>query len=273
MTWAATPINTLVSVRNQVAVLSVFLCVRAVVRSRDDLSIVAAGYVLGCVYAVYLVITENAISSLGIELADVRYGLAGVNLNYLAYSLITGVIVIFLLWRHRFLRLPLLTAGGTIAVGSWLAASRGVALAGLCLVAWLLIYRLAPARSFRFLGLVVVPAAIAVPAELADSLLRQIEGGTSRATGDLSGRLTTWPIAREVFGEDPLIGIGAGGFAGVNPYGIGAHDVVLEIGTGMGIVGLCLFLGTLYTALIKSTRTLEVRRRCLLVGSLIAVWT
>jgi len=74
-------------------------------------------------------------------------------------------------------------------------------------------------------------------------------GSAARATGDLAGRLTIWPEARQVFGEHLLVGVGAGGFRAVGTSGIGAHDVVLELGAGLGLVGIALFLGLIVASL------------------------
>jgi len=271
--WALDPGSTVLSATNQVAVLFIFLCTRAVIRTSNDLSIIAVGYVFGCLYAVYVVLTQNGVSNFAPELADVRYGASGVNLNYLAYCLITGVVVSFLLWGHRFLRLLLLLAAVAMADVSWLAGSRGAALAALCLPLWLLTFRLGPSRAFRILGLIVWTCAATISVGLMDSLLRRVEGETVRATGDLAGRLTTWPIARRIFEDNPIIGVGAGGFARLNPYGIGAHNVILEVGVGLGLAGLLLFIATVYVALISCTSEIETRRRCLLVGSLVVCWT
>jgi len=90
-----------------------------------------------------------------------------------------------------------------------------------------------------------------------------VESLLGRPTGDWSGRLVVWPLAREWWLDHFILGSGVSTFAGANPMKIGAHDLVLEIGAGLGLVGVLLFLCFLFFSVF--------RQPPLLVGSLIAV--
>lgn len=63
---------------------------------------------------------------------------------------------------------------------------------------------------------------------------------------DYTGREIVWPIALDVFANNPLAGVGVGGFPFYNPYEIPAHNFVLSIAAEMGIVGLVLFVFTIF---------------------------
>jgi len=106
---------------------------------------------------------------------------------------------------------------------------------------------------------------------LSDGTLRKLDGMTARSTGDLAGRMTIWPYARKSVSLHPFIGVGGGGFQSVNPLGIGAHNVPLEIASGLGLIGLALFIAATYCALMTETRNVEPATRGLLVGVVIAV--
>jgi O-antigen ligase len=80
-----------------------------------------------------------------------------------------------------------------------------------------------------------------------------------------------WPLARDLWVEHPLIGAGAGTFQAVNPLHLYSHNFVLEIGTGMGILGSGLFVGGVIYAMRNDTVAAEPRKRILLVGGFVAV--
>lgn len=274
-TWALNEDVTALSAKNQLAVVAIFLSVRAVARTQRDLGIISAGYLLGCVYGMYLIFKENGSTHFVPELADARYGITGLNFNYLAYSLITGLVIVVFLWQWRKARSVLLLVAAFLLLGVQLSGSRGALIAGGALGLWLILIRLYPrarASGLRWIYTLVVLTIVAIPAGWMDFVLVTVDNRLARSTGDLAGRLTVWPIARDVFWQHPFTGVGAGGFLAVDPSGIGAHNVVLEVGTGMGILGLSLFAGILFTTLITGTRSLSPNRRPLLLGSLIVAW-
>ena len=252
-TWALNPAVTGLSIQNQLAVLAVFLAVRTTVTTRLGLQIVGWGYTVGCVYAAALVFRQNPSSGFRSEMSFERIVYAGVNINYVAYALTAGLAVIVLLFTasaHRSQRLWLIGCAATLGAAIWYSETRGAVLAVGLLVGWLVVYRIAPALLVRVVWLAVVVSAAAIATGAADALLRVTDAGSAaRATGDLAGRLTIWPEARQVFGEHLLVGVGAGGFRAVGTSGIGAHDVVLELGAGLGLVGIALFLGLIVASL------------------------
>ena len=269
--WAVNHSVTSKSVLLHVGVLALYLSVRAIADSRRNLTVIATGYCIGCLYAVALLYQQNQGMAIVVELSNARYGIEGVNFNYLAYSLATGVALTVLLWAtgptHRAWRICLLVTAALFYLGIALSGTRGALAAIVGLLIWVTLY-----RFHHRLGLVMVYAliglfSIAIVSGSADRPLAFLARGSVREDGFLAGRLKVWPVARRVFSEHLLFGIGEGGFRSVNPMGIGAHNVFLEIGAGLGIVGVCLFLATLFTAVISGTRSVDGRLRALLIGS------
>jgi O-antigen ligase len=275
LVWAVDGAVTTIAVQNQFAVLAIFLSARAVITHVRQLVIVTLGYLTGCLYALYLLITQNKTATFVSELSAARYGIDGVNLNYLAYSLSMGMALVVLLWSIRRpgsrMRILLFVSVPVLTFGLVQSGSRGAVIGAASLVAWVVVHRFAPRVGFRVLCTVVVIAGVSTFTGWADGLLRRVDSGGVRATGDLAGRLTIWPYARQVVADNPFFGVGAGGFRAVNPQGIGAHNVPLEVMSGMGFIGLLLLLGVCYTALLSGTRSVLPRRRTLLIGAMLAI--
>ncbi|QTE29022.1 O-antigen ligase family protein [Pengzhenrongella sicca] len=274
LTWAVNPSATALAVGNQVAVLAIFVATRTTIRTPTQLAIVAFGFVGGCVVALAKLVNQNQGASFNVELSVARYGIAGVNLNYTAYSLTTGLAIIVLLWQvrgplHR-ARPLLLVLVPLFYFGLAQNGSRGAFLGAVLVLAWLVTWRL-----FPFVGVTVPVLLLCVGVFMTltgwgDNTLRLLDAGSLRTTENLAGRLAVWPYARESISENPFVGIGAGGFSTINPFGIGAHNVPLEVAAGLGLIGLCLLAASAFSALLAETRTVEPLTRRLLVGTLIA---
>lgn len=274
LVWAVDQQVTTLSLTNQLAVLTIFLTVRSAIANSKQLQIVALGYLGGCLYALYLLNTQNAGANFNEGLSANRLGIAGVNYNYMAYSLATGLALVVLLWhifrtrlRMRFLlslTVPLFVFG--IAQNG----TRGALIGAALVLLWVGLRRISPRVGLSIPVASLSLAAFATFTGLSDGALRQLDGMTSRSTGDLAGRLTIWPYARESIGLHPFIGVGGGGFQSINPLGIGAHNVPLQIASGLGLIGLALFIAATYCALMTETRNVEPATRGLLVGVMIA---
>ncbi|WP_237742857.1 O-antigen ligase family protein [Actinopolymorpha alba] len=272
--WAVAPEWTWDTARAQLTALAIFLAIRTVVTERWRLAVVAWGYLSGCLVAIVLLIRDNPTMPLLVAgLSTDRYGIDGVNFNNLAYALATGIAVAVLLWSlypSGWVRSVLAVSALAMLFGILQTGCRG-ALAGVVLVAlWLLVHRF----IFRW-GIVVLSAGIGlvslvVSSGLMNVALRMLDAVTVRSTGDLTYRLLLWPYAKQVFVEHWLVGVGAGGFKTLPPNYWYAHNVFLEIATGLGIIGLLLFLATVFSSLIMATRGASART--LVVGSVLVCW-
>ena len=153
-------------------------------------------------------------------------------------------------------RLGLLTMLLVIALGLFLTQSRGglVALAATSVIAPLLA---GPARP-RVLAVVLTIGALAIAYYTVVAPPEQLDRVTSFAAGGGTGRQDLWAISLEMFGDRPVLGVGAGNFVVVEPrYAIrdvdlqrvdlvvdtprGAHNTYLHELTELGVVGGAMF--------------------------------
>ena len=251
--WSVAPLSTSFATRIQLIACVHLLAVRLACRSKRGLRIVCWGTVLGS-FAVFLRQLDS-VSGPSVA-ATVRYGarlsLDGVNPNYHAYALATALFLAVILWHlsgSRATRAALAGLSLCFAVGVFLAGTRGALLSILLLAAWLVAVRLVRVRiAYRYLLICASVVAAAITLGLLDDIIRSEVVPSAREDGDLNGRLRIWPQARQLFEDRPILGHGAGTFQAMNPLHIGAHNAFLEIGSGLGIVGLLVLVGALAAA-------------------------
>ena len=275
LTWALDPDVALLTLKNQLAVLAIFLAVRSAVTTSRQLAIVALGYLAGCTYTLYLLVEQNRQTLFVPELGAGRLGIQGVNFNYMAYALTTGLVLLVAIWQiHRpgpGLRSLLVLIAPVLCFGLVKSGSRGAVIGAALIALWIVAKRIWPGLGAAVPIAAFSIAALATFTGWADGALLVLDHSSTRSTGDLAGRLSTWPYAREYVAAHPLEGIGGGGLRAANPYGIGAHNVPLEVASGLGIVGLALLTAVVYSALVTETRSVDPRARSLVVGALIVV--
>lgn len=269
--WTVAPEATALAVKNQLAVTVVFLAVRSAILNRRGLLTILVGYLAGCGYALV-----KQSQGMGAEIATgvSRLGIEGQNVNYLAYSLCTALALMVILWTQRPAlvgRIVIVATACALTIGVLRTGTRGAEVSVLGLAAWLVWYRYAPRRALAIVYGAAIAASLAILTGYFDQLILLHLSRTIREAGDLNGRLYMWPYARRVFAEHLFTGTGAGTFRVLNPLGISAHNALLDVGTGLGVVGVCLLVGTLVTALVIGTSAMEARTRNLLVGSMVVV--
>lgn len=252
ITWAEFPEITRQAVQVEVLCIVLFLSAFSVIRNRIAFNIVGLGYLVGCGISVVLVSQENN-SFFREQTFDTRITIANLNINYLAYALALGLVISTIMLTTN--RLFLIRAGIVLvflaSVAVILASgTRGAWIATGLLGLWILVFKISPKFFFRVAALLTVIAAVVILTGLADNWMTELDNNAVRSAGDLSGRLIIWPYAREVFQASFVFGIGLGGFFALNSLGLGAHNVILEYGTGTGIVGVALFL-SLYIAILR----------------------
>ena len=239
-----------------------FIVARHVVATRLQLVILASGYLAGCAILITRLFALRVATPF-----DVRLNLPDVNANYAGYALVAGFGVIILIWaaipRRRYSTAALTALAVLVGVGILLAGSRGTFVGLALLAAWLLISRiLSKPPLWVFVGAAAFVALI-LTVGIIDRLLPAVEYILGRPTGTWSGRLLIWPIARDWWVDHFFIGSGASTLAVANPMKIGAHNLILELGAGQGIVGVAIFIAFLWFTFAKQPP--------LLVGCFIAV--
>ncbi len=91
-------------------------------------------------------------------------------------------------------------------------------------------YRLVPTTSLERLG----------------TAYAELSGG-----GNLTGRVQIWQDAYRRFLEEPFLGVGSNAYKAVSESGLVAHNSFLSVLVETGIVGLLLFLGIFFIAIVS----------------------
>ncbi|MFK5633710.1 O-antigen ligase family protein [Ornithinimicrobium sp. LYQ103] len=265
-------------VANVVACVSLFLAGQVVIQRRRDVFLVAGGVVVGSmVGVVQLLLGQGGELRWSYAPEAERIGLGDVNFNATAYSFATAaaLLTIFLFGSKRKgpSLLITITAGIAMYIGILLNGTRGALIGLIALLVWLSLARFHGALFGWLIGLVAL-LSLALSLGVLDGWFREIVGGASiRETGDLNGRLLIWPIARDFIAERPVLGYGVDSFPVMNRLGIGAHNWVLDVTVGLGLVGLLIFARFLHLAIVVEPRQWHHPRRQTVVGAFVVVST
>lgn len=246
-------------------VLVIFIAAYDLIKSRSQLRMVAAGFITGAVFTVAknLYFGPDITETIA---AGGRAVLGNANVNYVAYALTTALALVALLWvtrTHTKTSILILAATAAVLVAGVISSdTRAAQLGAGCLLAWIMFCLLTRRRPVKLVVFALMVSAFCIVTGVADQASLAYESGM-RVTGDWSGRLIIWPIAREMWADNPLTGVGAGAFIMISGLGVGAHNVILQTGTGLGAVGVGLFIGLIWTALARN-------RQPLLAGAFLA---
>lgn len=266
--WATNPAARSVTLTATLLGL-MFILARDALRTREQLRFVAWGFVAGAVFAA----GQLSIGSQLIDPITGRYTIEGLNANYLGYAFCGALAIVVLLWQGATKRgrTVLLASIAAIVVGLLLTGTRGAALGAVCLLLWLFACWAVKSPPFKTLLAIALAVAVVITTGILDAWIVSLEFG-ARATGDWSNRFRLWPLAREIWSMDWLLGQGPQAVRSTT--GIGdAHSVFLEIGSAQGAIGVALFLALLVAALGDGTRGYESRPRRLLLGAFLAATT
>lgn len=251
-----------------------FLFGRHAIRTLQQTRIVAYAYIISVFGAVVRALVENQglLTQNATTGVTARLSVGDLNANYLGYSLVGGLAVIVFLWataETRKAKAWLLVASVGIFVGLQITGTRGAALGALILAIWVIACWIVKRPPFAALVLAVTSMSVIIATGSLEGWLRSLDYG-DRATGDLSGRLNIWPVARTLWDESWLVGSGPWAMrASTNP-GIDAHNFILEIGSAQGIIGVALFIALLVAALWWDNRDADPRFRKFIIGAFIA---
>lgn len=208
-----------------------------------------------------------------------RYAALNLNGNWLAYSMVSAIPFLRLLygWRGDALKTGLLkptvaSAMTLIASAMVLTGCRSAVVALMAYFGWLFVRKFPrkPGLTMAY-SAVVVGLVVAVLGTLPDGPVERMATASDQFyAGDLSGREAVWPVAWETFLRRPWTGVGAGVFAEVNGIGIPAHNIILQTLAELGLPGALLFLLVLADA-IRRRAGMGAAGEQLLEGSLV-IW-
>lgn len=193
--------------------------------------------------------------------------------NDLAY-VITAAVPIVLVSVRRATR-ALVAAGWAVVlalllVGAAATFSRGGIIATACVLVWTVSRKLVPARFLAgaavLLATLAVPILVSAPAVVQNALAQK----EYIAATNVDTRLLRWQAAARMMADNPLLGVGPGGFRAryVEYSGFAelaertpvAHEMYLEVGAELGVVALVLFLGAIASAFVASENATRLRQ-------------
>lgn len=253
--------------------ISTFVTAKSFLISAKLWLVVVCGFVLGACVAMVLVSPQE--SEFGVTLQ--RQSIEGINSNYVAYVL-AGIVSLLFVSAKRF----------SVSLKVWtfiiffvmmvfykivLLGTRG-AIVSVCLLGlWPLIFKYFGKRSHVLIFVFVLFALLFFSFGVFDSILLFFDKiYMDRDTGDLSGRLVIWPLARNLIFERPFFGIGAGAFVEINPLGIGAHNLILTMLLEGGFLGLGALLIIVFGSLSPSLKMNASSNSKFAAGSFLCYW-
>lgn len=264
-TWAINPEAGGIFITALVTAMT-FLLARDAIRSREQLRFVAYAYVIAAAVGVLRLFFGDYVP----DPQTGRYTLEGLNANYLGYAICGALAVVVLLWpgARRAGRAALLGSALLVVLGLALTDTRGAAVGAVCLALWIILTLFFRRPPIALLVILLTAASLVITTGLFDTWIRALDFG-GRATGDLSGRLVLWPVARELWAQDLLFGLGPQAVRSTTQWG-DAHSVFLELGSSGGIVSVVLFVAFLVVTLGYGSRGAESRYRAFAIGAFLA---
>lgn len=103
--------------------------------------------------------------------------------------------------------------------------------------------RLRPRQRFAIGFAAVLGFAVILPFVPQPSVERLLTTGSEISAGTLGGRGRIWMAGLRAFGQNPLLGVGAGAFEAAIGIGKVAHNTFISVLVELGIVGAALFYG------------------------------
>lgn len=178
-----------------------------------------------------------------------RVNINGINANYLAYSLVTllPLLYIFICNNDRFYYVILLF----FSLAIFLTGSRG-AFAALLLFYILLSFK---KPMFGLFLVLIIITCFTMLLGFYDSLPQywqvrfDFHNSTNNNIDWSSGREDTWSMALKLFNENSVFGIGPNNFGEVSGFQIGVHNVFLSLLVETGILGF-IFYFLIFTSIL-----------------------
>ncbi|MGY1690878.1 O-antigen ligase family protein [Geodermatophilus sp. SYSU D01105] len=193
--------------------------------------------------------------------------------NDLAYVLTAAVPIVLLAVRKAARPLAALAWGAVLAlllVGAAATLSRGGILATTAVLVWALARGVVPARFLAAAGALLAALAVPILVLAQDVVQQALDQKEYIAASNVDTRLLRWQAAARMLADNPLLGVGPGGFrSGYVEYsGFAelaertpvAHEMYLEVGAELGVIALTLFLGGIVAAVVATERAVRRRR-------------
>jgi O-antigen ligase len=245
--WSPDSAATARATLNYASAALLFIAARHVVVRISSVVAVATCYLAGCLVSAWGVIRQ-AISGDLPQRADaldltVRFGVEGINFNFTAYTLVTGSLMASLILtirrQPRLTKLLMIAPLPVLAWGVLLNGTKGALVALVLVPVYLAVSRILPRVALAVVAIGAPTLLALVPLGLGQDLLLGFDTSFGqRTTGDLSGRLLIWPDAAATWSDSLILGVGAGAYPIISPFGVGAHSLLLTVGNDLGLLGL-----------------------------------
>jgi O-antigen ligase len=189
--------------------------------------------------------------------------------NDLAHVLVAALPLVLpiVVGRRKPVSLLALLAGAVLVAGAAATFSRGGGLALGAAVVWLVARRVLPLRvlaaAIGVLAVLALGGAVVARQELAKALQEK----SFIASTNVDTRELRWQAAARILTENPLLGVGPGGFraeypgashnAEIDEQSPVAHNMYLEVAAELGVPGFLLFAALIGTAVVASERALR----------------
>jgi O-antigen ligase len=211
----------------------------------------------------------------GVQEYSNRLTSVGADPNNMALSFALGVPMAWYLALHTNRRAVRWANGGYLAaamLGIALSGSRAGVIAGVIAILFVLTTFAQLRYSAITASLAVVAGGLVtirafVPARTLDRLMSI---GDEFARGDLNGRVAIWRDGLNTFIERPILGSGAGTIRFGLPTGTVGHNLAVEMGVELGIVGLVLLGAVLVVAVRRAAAQASLESRLWLF--ILATW-
>lgn len=188
--------------------------------------------------------------------------------NDLAYVLVAALPLVVTVGRSgRWWGLVRIGCVGILALGAAATFSRGGAVAAAVAVIWLLARGAMSMRTLILAGSAVVITAAATAAVAASTLVAALGEKQYIAGSNVDSRMIRWQAAARMLAENPVLGVGPGGFREeyVAASGLAeiaeqtpvTHNMYLEVAAELGGLGLLLFIAVIVTALVSTELALR----------------
>jgi putative inorganic carbon (hco3(-)) transporter len=188
--------------------------------------------------------------------------------NDLAYVLIAALpLIVAFSPRGLPARACLLASATVITAAAAVTFSRGALMAATAALVWVCLRRALPAKAIAGIAVGVATLGYLATTYAAPLVSKALSEKTFIAEANVDTRLMRWQAAARMLADAPLFGVGPGGFrehyaAFSNLAEIGeptpvAHNMYLEVGAELGVLGLIAFIAIIVTAFVCSENALR----------------
>ncbi|HEX7309292.1 O-antigen ligase family protein [Lentzea sp.] len=191
--------------------------------------------------------------------------------NDLSFFLVAALPLLVALPARGRSRIVLLLLGAVLVAGAAATFSRGGGIALGCALAWLVLRRAIPVRAVVVTAAVTGLAALVFAQTAQAELSRAFQEKSHIAGTNADTRVLRWQAAARMLADDPLLGVGPGGFrqeyaaasrnAEIDEQTPVAHNLFIEVAAELGLPGFAVLAALVALGFVASERAVRANRR------------